>query len=80
MVRAVEGGSPDLHSMVGRLNDGILLCMKATAEFMAFSRRDAQFLAEATDVKAVFQFRRGTVVTCRQDLFIFNKDGPHLSS
>jgi hypothetical protein len=54
--------------------------METTAEFMAFSRRNAQLLAEATDVKAMFQFRRGTIVTCRQDLFIFNKDGPHLSS
>jgi hypothetical protein len=78
MVRAVKGGSTNLHTMVSRLNDGILFCMEATAELMALPRRDALFLAEATNVQAVFRPRRGSIVTRRQNIFIFDEDSTHL--
>jgi hypothetical protein len=54
--------------------------MKATAEFVAFSRRDALFLTEATNVKAVFQARGSPIITCCQDLFIFDEECTHLPS
>ena len=41
MIGAVESGSPDLNSVVGCLDDGILFRMKATAELMAFAGRNA---------------------------------------
>jgi len=63
MVRAVKGGPTDLHTMVSRLDDGILFRMETTAEFMALSRGNALFLAEATNVQAMFRPRRGSIVT-----------------
>jgi hypothetical protein len=54
--------------------------MEASAEFMALSGRNALFLAEATDIEAVFQSGWCPVVSCGQNLFIFHKEGTHLSS
>jgi hypothetical protein len=53
MVGTVKGGSPDLHSMVGGLNNGILLGVEATAELVSFPGRDGLLLTEASDVQAV---------------------------
>jgi len=55
MVCAIKGGSPDPHTMIGGLDDGILLCMEPAAELMSFPRGDAQFLAKATSFQAMFQ-------------------------
>jgi hypothetical protein len=54
--------------------------MKATAEFVTFSRRDASFLTEAADVQAMFQSGGSPIITRRQNLFIFDKESPHLPS
>jgi hypothetical protein len=54
--------------------------MKATAEFVAFSRRNALFLPEATDVQAVFQSGGSPIITCRQNLLIFDEESTYLSS
>jgi hypothetical protein len=78
MIGAVEGGSPDPHPMIGCLDDGILFRMESAAEFVAFSRWDAQFLAETPDDQAVLQLRRSPIVTRRQNLLILNEDSPHL--
>ncbi len=66
--------------MVGSLDDRILLGMKAAAEFVSLSGRDPLFLAEATDIQAVFYSGRSSVVTGGQNLLILDEDGPHLSS
>jgi hypothetical protein len=66
--------------MVGSLDNRILLSMKAAAEFVSFSRGDPLFLAEATDVQAVFQPGRSSIVTGGQNLLIFDEDSPYLSS
>jgi hypothetical protein len=54
--------------------------MKATAEFVAFSGRDALFLTEAADVQTVFQSGGSPIITRRQNLFIFDEESTHLSS
>jgi hypothetical protein len=63
MVGAIKGGSSNLHPVVSGLDNCILLGMKATAEFMSFSRRDALFLTEATDIQAVFKPGGSSIVT-----------------
>ena len=55
MVCAIKGGSPDPHTMIGGLDDGILFCMKPAAELMSFPRGDASFLAKAPNSQAMFQ-------------------------
>ncbi len=80
VVRTVKGGSLDRYSMVGGLDDRVLLGMKAPAELMSFSGRNPLSLAEAPDIQAVFQTGRRAVVTRGQNLFVFDEDGPHLSS
>src|SRR4030043_1301530 len=62
MVCAIKGGSPDPHTMIGGLDDGILLCMEPAAELMSFPRGDAQFLAKATNLQAMFQSRGGSII------------------
>ena len=80
MVCTIKGGSPDLNAMIGGLDDGILLCMEPAAELMSFSRGDAQFLAKATDFQAMFQSRRSSIVTGRQNLFVSDEHSPYLPS
>jgi hypothetical protein len=80
MVCAVKGSSTNLYSMVGSLDDRILLRMEASAEFMPLSGRDALFLAKATDVKAVLQSGWCPVVSGGQNLFVFHEEGTYLSS
>ena len=80
MVCAIEGGSADLDTVVGRLDDGILFCMKAPAEFMPFSGRNLLFLTETPDIQTVIQSGRRAVVARRQNLLVLDKDSPHLSS
>ena len=80
MVRTEEGGLTDLHSVVSSLNNGILLSMKATAEFVSLSRRDPLFLSKAARVQTMLQPGRGPVITCRQDLLIFDEDSSNLPS
>jgi hypothetical protein len=53
MVGTVKGGSANLHSMVGGLNNGILLGVEATAQLVSLPRRDGLPLTEASDVQAV---------------------------
>jgi len=78
MVRAVKGRSPDLDAMVGSLDNRILLGMKTAAELVPFSGRDPLFLAEATDIQAVFHPGGSSVVTGGQNLLILDEDSPHL--
>jgi hypothetical protein len=54
--------------------------MKATAEFVAFSRRNASFLTEATNIQTVFQSGGSPIITRRQDLFILDEKSTDLSS
>jgi hypothetical protein len=54
--------------------------MKATAEFVTFSRRDASFLTEAADVQAMFQSGGSPIITRRQNLFIFDEERTYMSS
>jgi hypothetical protein len=63
--------------MVSSLDNRILFRMKATAEFVAFSRRDALFLSEAADIQTVFQSGRSPIITRRQNLFIFDEESTH---
>jgi hypothetical protein len=80
VVRTIEGRPTDPNAMIGGLNDGILFRMEATAEFMAFSRGDFQLLTEAADVQTMIHPGRSSVITRGENLFIFHKDRPHLSS
>jgi hypothetical protein len=66
--------------MVGGLDNRILLGMKTAAKFVSFSRRDPLFLAEATDVQAMFQPGRSSIVAGGQNLFIFDEDSSYLPS
>jgi hypothetical protein len=66
--------------MVGGLDNRILFSMEATAEFVSLSRTDSLFLAETTDVQAVFQSGRSSIVTRGQNLFIFDQDRSYLPS
>jgi len=63
VVGAVERGSSDCHSVISGLNDGVLLSVEATAEFMSFPRGDGLLFAKATDLEAVLQSGRGAIVT-----------------
>jgi hypothetical protein len=63
--------------MVSSLDNRVLFGMKATAKFMAFSRRDALFLTEAADIQTVFQSGRSPIITRRQNLFIFDEESTH---
>jgi hypothetical protein len=80
MIGAVKGRPLDPHPMVGCLDNGILLGVKATAEFMAFSGRDTQLFTKATDVQTVGETGRSPIVACGQDLLIFDQNGAHMSS
>jgi hypothetical protein len=66
--------------MVGCLDNGILLGVKAPAEFMALSGRDTQLFTKAADVQTVGETGRSPIVACRQDLLIFDQNGAHMSS
>ena len=63
VVGAVERGPSDRHSMIGGLNDGVLLSVETPAEFMPFTRGDGLLLTKATDFEAVLQSSRSTIVT-----------------
>jgi hypothetical protein len=80
MIGAVKGRPLDPYPMVGRLDNGILLGVKAPAEFMAFSGRDTQLFTKATDVQTVGETGRSPIVACGQDLLIFDQNGAHMSS
>jgi hypothetical protein len=56
-----------------------MLRMKAAAEFVAFSRRDALSLTEAADVQAVFQSGGSPIITRSQNLFILDEKSTYLS-
>jgi len=79
MVCAIEGGTADPHAVVGRLDDGILLCVKASAEFMPLSGGYPLFLAETPDIQTVFRSGRRAVISRRQNLLILHEKCPHLS-
>jgi hypothetical protein len=66
--------------VVGRLDNGILLGVKAPAEFMAFSGGDSELFTKATDLQTVGQTGRSSIVSCRQDLLIFDQNGANMSS
>ena len=55
MIRTVEGGSPNLDSVIGGLDDRILFRVEPAAEFMSFSGGDAEFYSKATNVQTMFQ-------------------------
>ena len=80
MVGAVKGCSTNSHAMVSRLDDCILFCMEAATQFMALPGGDSLFLAEAANVQAVLQARRGSIVTRRQDFLVFDEDRADLPS
>jgi hypothetical protein len=80
MVRTVKGGSADLHSVVGGLNNGILLGMETTAEFVSLPGRDALLLTEASDIQTVLKPGRRPIVTRRQNLLVLDENSSHLSS
>jgi hypothetical protein len=80
MVCAIEGCPLNLDAVVGGLDDGILFCMEAPAEFMPFSGRNLLLLAKATDVQTVIQSGGRAVVARRQNLLVLNEDSSHLSS
>jgi len=80
MVGTVKGGPADLHSVVGGLNNGILLGVEAAAEFVSFPRRDALPFTKASHIQAVLDSRRRSIVACRQNLLIFDENSSNLSS
>jgi hypothetical protein len=54
--------------------------MEAPAEFVSLSGRDSSLLPKTTDVHAVFQPGRSSIVTRGQDFFIFDEDSSYLPS
>jgi hypothetical protein len=66
--------------MVGCLDNGILLGVKAPTEFMAFSGGNTKLFTKAADIQTVGKAGRSPIVPCRKDLLIFNKNGTHMSS
>jgi hypothetical protein len=54
--------------------------MEAPAEFVSLPGRDSSLLPKATDVQAVFQPGRSSIVTRGQDFFIFDEDSSYLPS
>jgi len=79
VVGAVECGSSDRHSVISGLNDGVLLPVKTTTEFMSLTRGDGLLLTKATDFETVLESSGSAIVTRSQDLLILNEKGPHLS-
>ena len=65
--------------MISGLNDGVLLSVKTTAEFMSLTRGDGLLLTKATDFEAVFQSSGSAIVTRGQNLLVFDEEGAHLS-
>jgi hypothetical protein len=80
VICTVKGGFTDLHAMVSGLNNGILLSMEAAAELMSLPRRNTLSLPEAAHVEAMVQSRGSPIITCRQDLLIFDEDRSDLPS
>jgi hypothetical protein len=80
MIGAVKGRSLDPHPVVGCLDNGILLSVKTPAEFMAFSGGNTKLFTKAAHIQTVGEAGRSSIVTCGQDLLIFNKNGAHMSS
>jgi hypothetical protein len=54
--------------------------MEAPAEFVSLPGRDSSLLPKTTDVQAVFQPGRSSIVTRGQDFFIFDEDSSYLPS
>jgi len=48
--------------------------MEATTQLMTLPGGNASLLAEATNVQAVFQARRGSIIAGRQDFLVFHED------
>ena len=63
---AVNGGIFDTDSKGRGLHDGVLLCMNAAAELVAFAGRNVALFSHATHFGAVLEARRGAVVTGRE--------------
>src|SRR4030043_254813 len=80
MKGGVEGGPLNLYSVVGGLNNSILFCMESPAEFNSLPRGDTHLFAEATNIETMGQPRRGSIVTCRQYLFIFDENSSNMPS
>lgn len=53
MVCRVDRGTTDTGPVVGRLDDGVLLSVDPTAEFMSFTVWDVQLLPNASGLIAV---------------------------
>jgi len=64
--------------VVGGLDNCILLTVEAPAEFMPLPGRDSSLLPKTTDVQAVFQPGRSSIVTRGQDFFIFDEHRSYL--
>jgi hypothetical protein len=47
---------------------------------MALSRRNPQLFPQTTDIKAVGNPGRGAVISRGKNVFVFDKDCPHLSA
>ena len=52
------------YAMVSGLNDGVLLCMNTTAQFMHLAGFDTDLFPHTTDFETMFQTPGCAVVTC----------------
>ena len=65
--------------MDGCLYDGILFCMQAAAQFMAFTGGDAHLFAQAADIKAMLNSGGSTVVAGSNYAFFPDKNGAYMA-
>ena len=72
LVCAKQAGVLDRHTVVCRLDNGILLGMDTPAQFVPLAGRDIQFFPQAANFLAVPDIGRGSVISGGQNLFVLH--------
>lgn len=79
-VCAVDGATLETNAMKGSLDDDILFGMNCPADLLPLTRGNPLLIAEATQLKAVFQTSSGPIITSGQDMLVPDSNSSHMVS
>ena len=67
-----------VDAVLRRLDDGVLLGMHCPADLVSGAGGDVVLISQAAKFQTVSGPGRGAVITCGQDVLVFDRDGPDM--
>lgn len=80
MMGAIKRAVGQSDTVKSRLNDSVLFGMNGTAQLMTFAGRDMLLFAQASQLGAMRQTGRSSVVTGGQNAFPFDDDSADMTA